>query len=124
MLCLVHNLATERTRALHLPVWRYRFDHVASNLNSRGTRIGAFHGKLNLILIVPWILKDLTQPGSDIRFVMGQWRFVSVIPQKMTADPLISIQGHRHTTAKYPSYTVPDRGVRPHGHRMDQLYQR
>lgn len=46
MQCLVHNLAEERTRVLRLPVWRYRFDHVASNLNSRGTRIGAFHGAL------------------------------------------------------------------------------
>lgn len=44
MLCLAHNLATERARALRLPVWRYRFDLVADNLNSRGVRIGAFHG--------------------------------------------------------------------------------
>ena len=45
MLCLSHNLAKWRTEALRLPVWRYRFDHVASNLNSRGVRIGAFHGE-------------------------------------------------------------------------------
>jgi hypothetical protein len=44
MLCLAHNLATQRTAALGLPVWRYRFDHIASNLNSRGARMGAFHG--------------------------------------------------------------------------------
>ena len=44
MLCLVHNLAAECTRALRLSVWRYRFHLVADNLNSRGARIGAFHG--------------------------------------------------------------------------------
>jgi hypothetical protein len=46
MLCLVHNLATQRTSALGLPVWRYRFDLIANNLNSRGAGIGAFHGSL------------------------------------------------------------------------------
>lgn len=61
MLCLASNLATQRTAALGLPVWRYRFDHVASNLNSRGVRIGAFH-------------------GSDIRFVMGTWRTIVLSP--------------------------------------------
>ncbi|PPQ71017.1 hypothetical protein CVT24_011933 [Panaeolus cyanescens] len=68
MLCLAHNLATLRTTHLGLPVWRYRFDHVASNLNSRGLRIGAFH-------------------GSDIRFVMGQWRTIVLSPPFVAATP-------------------------------------
>lgn len=68
MQCLMHNLATERTRALKLPVWRYRFDLVADNLNSRGTRIGAFH-------------------GEDIRFVMGQWRLIVLSPPFVPATP-------------------------------------
>ncbi|KAF9561897.1 carboxylesterase [Agrocybe pediades] len=57
MLCLASNLATQRTQALGLKVWRYRFDLVASNLNSRGVRVGAFH-------------------GEDVRFVMGTWRTI------------------------------------------------
>jgi carboxylesterase type B len=68
MLCLASNLAHTRTTALGLPVWRYRFDHVASNLNSRGVRIGAFH-------------------GSDIRFVMGQWRLIVLYPPFVAATP-------------------------------------
>ncbi|KAG5651894.1 hypothetical protein H0H81_007051, partial [Sphagnurus paluster] len=68
MLCLASNLAKYRTEALGLPVWRYRFDHVASNLNSRGSRIGAFH-------------------GSDIRFVMGQWRTIALSPPFVGATP-------------------------------------
>ncbi|KAF9465144.1 carboxylesterase [Collybia nuda] len=68
MLCLASNLATQRTSALKLPVWRYRFDHVANNLNSRGVRIGAFH-------------------GSDIRFVMGQWRTIVLSPPFIPATP-------------------------------------
>lgn len=68
MQCLAHNLATERTRALDLPVWRYRFDLVANNLNSRGTRIGAFH-------------------GEDIRFVMGQTRLIVLDPPFVPATP-------------------------------------
>ncbi|KAF8655889.1 hypothetical protein AX16_002874 [Volvariella volvacea WC 439] len=66
MLCLAHNLATHRTTHLNLPVWRYRFDHVADNLNSRGSRIGAFH-------------------GSDIRFVMGTWRTIVMSPPYVEA---------------------------------------
>ncbi|KAL0576436.1 hypothetical protein V5O48_005541 [Marasmius crinis-equi] len=61
MLCLAHNLAHWRTSALNLPVWRYRFDFVADNLNSRGSRIGTFH-------------------GEDIRFVMGTWRTIVLSP--------------------------------------------
>ncbi|KAF8993009.1 carboxylesterase [Cyathus striatus] len=68
MLCLASNLATHRTNSLKLPVWRYRFDLVASNLNSRGTRIGSFH-------------------GSDIRFVMGQWRTIVLSPPFVPATP-------------------------------------
>lgn len=68
MQCLAHNLATERTRALGLPVWRYRFDLIANNLNSRGTRIGAFH-------------------GEDIRFVMGQWGLIVLSPPFVPATP-------------------------------------
>lgn len=68
MLCLVSNLAKHRTEDLGLPVWRYRWDHVASNLNSRGIRIGAFH-------------------GSDIRFVMGQWRTIILSPPFVQATP-------------------------------------
>lgn len=68
MLCLAHNLATQRTEALKLPVWRYRFDLVASNLNSRGVRIGTFH-------------------GEDIRFVMGQWRLIQLDPPFVPATP-------------------------------------
>jgi len=68
MLCLAHNLATIRTSHLKLPVWRYRWDHVAKNLNSRGERIGAFH-------------------GSDIRFVMGQWRTIVLSPPFVAATP-------------------------------------
>lgn len=68
MLCLASNLATYRTKALHLPVWRYRFDLVANNLNSRGVRIGAFH-------------------GSDIRFVMGTWRTIVLSPPFIPATP-------------------------------------
>ncbi|EEB87406.1 hypothetical protein MPER_15250, partial [Moniliophthora perniciosa FA553] len=67
MLCLAHNLASLRTSSLELPVWRYRFDHVASNLNSRGTTIGAFH-------------------GSDIRFVMGTWRTIVQSPPFVAAS--------------------------------------
>ena len=37
MQCLAHNLATERTRALGLSVWRYRFDLVANNLDPNQT---------------------------------------------------------------------------------------
>ncbi|TFK68472.1 carboxylesterase [Pluteus cervinus] len=68
MLCLAHNLATHRTKALGLPVWRYRLDHVANNLNSRGVRIGAFH-------------------GEDIRFVMGTWRTIVLSPPFVPATP-------------------------------------
>jgi len=68
MLCPASNLATLRTTELDLPVWRYRFDHVANNLNSRGVRIGAFH-------------------GSDIRFVMGQWRTIVLSPPFVAATP-------------------------------------
>ncbi|RDB20701.1 Para-nitrobenzyl esterase [Hypsizygus marmoreus] len=68
MLCLASNLAIQRTTVLKFPVWRYRFDHVASNLNSRGVRIGAFH-------------------GSDIRFVMGQWRTIVLSPPFVPATP-------------------------------------
>lgn len=68
MLCLAHNLAVQRTDALGLPVWRYRFDLVADNLNSRGTRIGTFH-------------------GEDIRFVMGTWRTIVLSPPFIPATP-------------------------------------
>lgn len=68
MLCLAHNLATHRTTSLNLPVWRYRFDLVADNLNSRGSRIGAFH-------------------GEDIRFVMGTWRTIVLSPPFIPATP-------------------------------------
>lgn len=68
MLCLASNLAGHRTTSLHQPVWRYIFDHVATNLNSRGARIGAFH-------------------GSDIRFVMGQWRLIVLSPPFVPATP-------------------------------------
>jgi carboxylesterase type B len=68
MQCLVHNLATERTKALGLPVWRYRFDLLASNLNSLGKSIGVFH-------------------GEDIRFVMGQWRLIQLSPPFVPATP-------------------------------------
>ncbi|KAK7032125.1 hypothetical protein VNI00_013299 [Paramarasmius palmivorus] len=67
MLCLASNLATHRTLELDQPVWRYRFDHVANNLNSRGTRIGAFH-------------------GEDIRFVMGTWRTIILSPPFVQAS--------------------------------------
>jgi hypothetical protein len=50
MLCLAHNLATQRTDALGLPVWRYRFDLIADNLNSRGVRVGAFHGAPSCVM--------------------------------------------------------------------------
>lgn len=66
MLCLASNLAKHRTIALGLPVWRYRFDLVASNLNSRGIRIGTFH-------------------GSDIRFVMGTWQTIVLSPPFVAA---------------------------------------
>lgn len=65
MLCHASNLAALRSKA-RLPVWRYRWDHVAPNLNSRGVRIGAFH-------------------GSDIRFVMGQWRTIVLSPPFVAA---------------------------------------
>lgn len=68
MQCLVHNLATERTRALELPVWRYRFDLVAANLNSLGASVGAFH-------------------GEDIRFVMGQLRLLPLSAPFLPATP-------------------------------------
>ncbi|KDQ08356.1 hypothetical protein BOTBODRAFT_569583 [Botryobasidium botryosum FD-172 SS1] len=68
MLCVASNLAKLRTEALGLPVWRYRWDHVASNLNSRGLRIGAFH-------------------GSDIRFVMGQTGTIVKSPPFVAATP-------------------------------------
>ncbi|KAG8718400.1 hypothetical protein FRC08_005357 [Ceratobasidium sp. 394] len=68
MLCLAHNLAKWRTEALQLPVWRYRYDLVASNLNSRGVRIGAFH-------------------GSDIRFVMGTVDTIVKSPPFVPATP-------------------------------------
>ncbi|KIP07292.1 hypothetical protein PHLGIDRAFT_30076 [Phlebiopsis gigantea 11061_1 CR5-6] len=68
MQCLVHNLATQRTRALNLPVWRYRFDLIAANLNSEGVRVGAFH-------------------GTDIRFVMGQWRLIAIDAPFIPATP-------------------------------------
>ncbi|EIN08033.1 carboxylesterase [Punctularia strigosozonata HHB-11173 SS5] len=77
MLCLAHNLATHRTDDLVLPVWRYRFDLLASNLNSQGTSIGTFH-------------------GSDIRFVMGTWRtiiksqpFVAATPEEIAISNLM-----------------------------------
>jgi hypothetical protein len=44
MVCLAHNLATQRTEVLKQPVWRYRFDLVESNLNQYGSVVGAFHG--------------------------------------------------------------------------------
>ena len=71
MLCHARNLAHHRTLPgkdgdYYGPVWRYRWDHVAGNLNSRGERIGAFH-------------------GSDIRFVMGQWRTIVLSPPFVAA---------------------------------------
>ncbi|KAJ2917720.1 hypothetical protein MD484_g2708, partial [Candolleomyces efflorescens] len=68
MLCHARNLAHYRSlqKDFYGPVWRYRWDHVASNLNSRGERIGAFH-------------------GSDIRFVMGQWRTIVLSPPFVAA---------------------------------------
>lgn len=68
MQCLAHNLATLRTTVLGQPVWRYRFDLVAANLNSEGTRVGAFH-------------------GTDIRFVMGQWRLIAIDAPFLPATP-------------------------------------
>lgn len=68
MLCLAHNLAVQRTEALDLPVWRYRLDLVANNLNSRGAKIGTFH-------------------GEDIRFVMGTWRTIVLSPPFVPATP-------------------------------------
>ncbi|TEB37904.1 carboxylesterase [Coprinellus micaceus] len=76
MLCHASNLATLRSSGSQssknvtgaTPVWRYRWDHVAPNLNSRGERIGAFH-------------------GSDIRFVMGQWRTIVLSPPFIGATP-------------------------------------
>lgn len=68
MLCLASNLAKHRTEDLKLAVWRYRWDHVAPNLNSRGERIGAFHGGI-------------------IRFVMGQWRTIVLSPPFTGATP-------------------------------------
>ncbi|QRV74290.1 Carboxylesterase family [Ceratobasidium sp. AG-Ba] len=68
MLCLAHNLGKWRTESLKLPVWRYRYDLVASNLNSRGVRIGAFH-------------------GSDIRFVMGTVDTIVQSPPYVPATP-------------------------------------
>ena len=68
MLCLAHNLATQRTKALGLKVWRYRFDLVADNLNSQGAKIGTFH-------------------GEDIRFVMGTWGTIVLSPPFIPATP-------------------------------------
>jgi hypothetical protein len=81
MLCLAHNLATERTRALGLPVWRYRFDLVADNLNSRGTRIGAFHGKLLCVLLLIFKLTIFQARTSALSWVHGgrlilQWNML------------------------------------------------
>jgi carboxylesterase type B len=67
MLCLVHNIATVRSELNFPPVWRYRWDLVGTNLNSRGLRIGAFH-------------------GSDIRFVMGTWRTIVRSPPFVPAN--------------------------------------
>lgn len=50
MLCLAHNLGEWRTEALKQNVWRYRFDLVASNLNSQGSAIGTFHGQCEVYL--------------------------------------------------------------------------
>ncbi|KAI0031650.1 carboxylesterase [Vararia minispora EC-137] len=68
MLCLAHNLATWRTRTLELPVWRYRFDLVADNLNSLGASIGTFH-------------------GEDIRFVMGTTATIALSPPFIPVTP-------------------------------------
>ncbi|KLO05491.1 carboxylesterase [Schizopora paradoxa] len=68
MLCLAHNLGQWRTEALGLPVFRYRFDLVASNLNSLGSSIGTFH-------------------GSDIRFVMGTMDTIVLSPPFVAATP-------------------------------------
>ncbi|KAF5317269.1 hypothetical protein D9611_003493 [Ephemerocybe angulata] len=69
MLCHAANLAkyrSERPARDASPVWRYRWDHVAPNLNSRGERIGAFH-------------------GSSTRFIMGTWRTIVLSPPFVAA---------------------------------------
>ena len=57
MLCLAHDLGKWRTEALGQPVWRYRFDLVADNLNSQGAAIGTFHGELYTIRSALVVLK-------------------------------------------------------------------
>ena len=71
MLCLAHNLGLWRTKALGLPVWRYRFDLVADNLNSQGSAIGAFHGTFTHLL--KWI--NACSPVCRIRYSLryGVW---------------------------------------------------
>lgn len=69
MLCLAHNLGKWRTEALQQPVWRYRFDLVAANLNSQGASIGTFHGEK--YAQDQHIVKFDRPLGEDIRFVMG-----------------------------------------------------
>lgn len=68
MLCLAHNLGKWRTEALGLPVWRYRFDLVANNLNSLGASIGTFH-------------------GEDIQFVMGTTSLIALSPPFIPVTP-------------------------------------
>jgi hypothetical protein len=76
MLCLAHNLATQRTQVLQQPVWRYRFDLVESNLNQYGSIVGAFHGTAPSRTACPASPSDdRVHIGVDIRFVMGTWRY-------------------------------------------------
>lgn len=85
MLCLAHNLGKWRTEALGLPVWRYRFDLVANNLNSLGASIGTFHGKLVFFVPFESLLKIII--GEDIQFVMGCGVPDSVIGTQLTVIP-------------------------------------
>lgn len=99
MQCLVHNLAIHRTASLRQPVWRYRWDHVAPNLNSRGERVGAFH-------------------GSDVRFVMGQWRtivdnppYVPATEEQIRISDLLVEAWTNFIKGEYSVISLPDTHV-------------
>ena len=91
MLCLASNLGKWRTASLGLPVWRYRFDLVANNLNSAGANIGTFHGMPSCVLI-----KRTFQGRADrtlqARIYASSWGMYAIVLLEAEAEVALELQ--------------------------------
>jgi hypothetical protein len=133
MLCLVHNLATQCTEVLRLPVLRYRFDPVESNLNALGTSVGAFHGMSRTWLVElvfdglgqawtsawSWALGGMLCPLSEgrtasdrhLRTIVYSQPFVAATPHEIAISALVVVAWTnfiKSVPLPYPPYSHAD----------------